>query len=102
MAYIELEDLRAYLGIETTETTDDDLLQSSIEDAEEYIESQTNRRYGAFTETRHYGRDALDRYDSTVLHLDADLLTVTTLTNGDSSSTAIASTDYSVYRLLAA
>lgn len=92
--YIEREDLRAYLGIETDETGDDDLLTESIVDAQSYIESQTHRRFESNTETRYYGRDARNRWDSTVLDLDDDLISVTTLTNGDSSSTAITSANY--------
>ena len=59
------------------------LLTESIEDAQSYIESQTNRVFEATTATRQYGNDARDRYDSTLLNLDYDLLTVTTLANGD-------------------
>jgi len=92
MAYIGVEDLRAYLGIGLT--TDDDLLQEAVEDAQSYIESQTNRRFEANTETRYFGRWARDDHDSRILDMGTDLLTVTTLTNGDSSSTVIASTKY--------
>jgi len=92
MSYIEIEDLRLYLGIEAT--TDNLLLEAAIEDAQSYIESQTNRKFEATTDTRYYSREALDRHNSTVLHLDEDLLTVTTLSNGDSSGTAITSTYY--------
>ena len=92
MAYIELEDLRGYLDIDAT--SDNYLLQEAIEDAQQYIDSQTNRHFEAATATRYYLRDALDRDDSTVLNLDGDLLTVTTLTNGDAAGTAIAATDY--------
>jgi hypothetical protein len=94
MAYIELEDLRNYLGIEVTETGDDDLLQAAIEAAQRYIESQTNRWFEAHTETRYYSREARNHRDNTVLDLDEDLLTITELLNGDSSSTAITSANY--------
>jgi len=93
MAYLELEDLRGYLDIDIT--SDNPLLQEAIEAAAQYINSQTNRVFEAETDTRYYDRSALDRWDSRLLNLfDDDLLTVTTLTNGDSSSTAIAATDY--------
>jgi len=94
MAYIELEDLRSYLGIESDETTDDDLLEGAIEDAQSYIESQTHRKFEKETTTKYYSRDALDRYDSTILQLDDDLLTVTELLNGDASNTEITSDNY--------
>jgi hypothetical protein len=92
MAYIDTEDLRAYLGI--SGTADDDLLQEAVEDAQSYIESQTHRRFEANTETRYYDRDAINHKNSKILDLDEDLISITTLTNGDSSSTAIASTSY--------
>jgi hypothetical protein len=92
MAYITTEDLRQYFGVQVT--TDDSLMEEAIEDAQEYIESQTNRRFRAVTETRYYGNDSLDPHDSTILHLDTDLISVTTLTNGDASSTVIAAASY--------
>jgi len=93
MAYATLEDLRGHLDIDIT--TDDYLLQEAIEDAQSYIDGQTNRHFEAETDTRYYDRSAIDRWNSRLLNLYRDdLLTVTTLTNGDSSGTAIASTKY--------
>jgi hypothetical protein len=94
MAYIELEDLRRYLGLETAETTDDRLLRRAISAAQSYIESQTNRSFEATTATRYYDRSALDPWDNTVLHLDADLYACTTLTNGDTAGTPIVAANY--------
>jgi hypothetical protein len=94
MAYIELEDLRSYLGIEPTETADDDLLEGAIEAAQSYINSQTNRRFEAHTETRHYQREARNDQDRTRLDLDADLISITTLTNGDTAGTVITAANY--------
>jgi len=81
MAYITLEDLRGELDIDST--GDNPLLQEAIEDAVSYIDGQTNRHFEAVTATRYYGAGALDPWDRYKLHLDADLLTVTTLANGD-------------------
>jgi len=93
MAYAEVTELRDYLDI--SETTDDPLLGMAIGAAEQYIDAQTNRHFEAETDTRYYDRSALDPNDSRLLNLyDDDLLSVTTLTNGDSSGTALASTDY--------
>jgi len=93
MAYVEVTELRDYLDISIT--TDDPLLGMAIGAAQSYIESQTNRIFEAETDTRYYDRSALDRCDSRLLNLfNDDLLTVTTLTNGDSDGTAIASTKY--------
>lgn len=94
MAYIELEDLRSYLGLQTSEVADDDLMQASIEAAQSYIEDQTHRVFEATTETRYYDSSARNRWDSTILDLDADLISVTTLTNGDSGGTTIGPTNY--------
>jgi hypothetical protein len=93
MALLELEDLRGYLDIDIT--SDNPLLQEAIEDAQSYIESQTNRKFEAETDTRYYDRSALDRWDSRLLNLFGDdLLTVTELLNGDSSSTEIVTGNY--------
>ena len=92
MSYITLEDLRGELDIDAT--GDNPLLQQAIQSAQGYIESQTNRVFEAATTIRYYGKDARDRYDKTVLHLDYDCLTVTGLANGDTAGTAIALTDF--------
>jgi len=94
MAYIVLAELKDYLGIVTGE--DDALLDLSIDRAVGYIEAQTNRVFEAATATKYYSEFALDPYNSKMLHLDDDLLTITTLTNGDSSSTTITSSDYTL------
>jgi len=92
MAYIELADLRSYIGIDAL--GDDPLLQEAIKAAQTYIESQTNRVFEAATLTKYYERDALDDEDSTLLHLGTDCVTVTTLLNGDSSATEILVANY--------
>lgn len=92
MAYMETHDLREYLGIEAED--DNDLLQDAIEDAEEYIDSQTNRTFEAATLTKRYDRSALDDEVSTILHLDEDCLTVTELLNGDADNTEIVAANY--------
>ena len=92
MAYIDVADLRGYLDIDGT--GDDPLLQEAIEAAQTYIESQTNRVFEAAPLTKYYLKDALDNDDSTLLHLGADCLTVTTLTNGDSAATPIVLANY--------
>lgn len=79
----------------TREGADTILLTRAISAAETYIDSQTNRHFEAETDTRYYDRSAINRWNSRQLDLLADdLLTITTLTNGDSSGTAIANTDY--------
>lgn len=92
MAYITLEDLRGELDIEGT--GDNPLLQEAIEDAAAYIDGATNRHFEAVTETRYYRSDAISDENEFLLLVDDDLLTVTTLTNGDSDSTVIPAADY--------
>ena len=93
MSYIELEDLRLYLGDKGG--IDNSLLESAIEDAQTYIESQTNRVFEAIDETRYYTHD--DLYPNTrTLRVDRDLLSVTTLTNGDTAATVILPTSYTL------
>ena len=95
MAYISVGDLRDYLGIETTETADDRLLQRAINAAQRYIEDETNRTFEASASTtRYYQRADLDPWDNTALNLGYDCLTVTALANGDTAGTAITSANY--------
>jgi hypothetical protein len=97
MSYATLADFKSYIsemtgGIQTTFTTaENTLLQQFLDQADAEIEGQTGRRFGqgANNHTHYYTEDDID--DDT-LYLDADLISVITLTNGD--GTAIASTDY--------
>ena len=81
MAYASLSDLKAYLGIATATTTDDALLTSLIGRAQKVIESYTGRSFEATTATKYFFTDSIE---GRWLYLwGYDLLTVTTLTNGD-------------------
>lgn len=92
MPYTTLPGLKSYLKI--TENTDDALLTDAIDDAQKYIEEQTNRVFEATTLTRYYQREDLSFENRQVLFIDDDLLTITTLTNGDDSATVIPITEY--------
>ena len=93
--YITLGELRKYLASTGgMGTGDDPLLEDSIKSAQAYINSETNRVFEAVIETKYYDRAALYRYNSSVLFINEDLLTITTLTNGDSAGTVIANTKY--------
>ena len=70
---------------------DDPLLESLVTAASRAIDTHCRRRFYALTTTRYYEMDSVDGY---YLYLDDDLLTVTTLTNGDSDATVIANTEY--------
>ncbi|MBU1750991.1 MAG: hypothetical protein KKA73_25180, partial [Chloroflexi bacterium] len=73
---------------------DDDLLEDLLDRVSKRIDTHCGgRRFSANTETRYYAVDALDP-DGYTLWVDEDLLTVTTLTNGDSDETTIPDTEY--------
>jgi len=79
MVYVTTTALKAYLGITTS--GDDSLLSSLINAAQSVVEGPypgTDRTWEARTETRYY-----DYQSRTRLDLDDDLISVTTLTNGD-------------------
>jgi hypothetical protein len=87
--YATLAAYKTWGKITSTDATDDTVIESIIEGVSRYIDSRTGRTFYARTETRYYDVPA-DRGRS--LMLDDDLLTVTTLTNGDSDT--IAATEY--------
>jgi len=88
MAYIDEIDLKTYLDI--SEEGDDVILESCIDRAQTAIETYTNRVFEAAAGTKHYGWDAVD---GLFLWLDADLQSLTSVANGDSSATAVAVAD---------
>jgi hypothetical protein len=95
MAYITLAGFKSYVdeltgGVQSSFTTAEDaVLTEFITQAQAEIERVTERKFEAATATRYYTAHDVDQ---DVLYLDADLLSVTTLTNGD--GTAIASDSY--------
>lgn len=91
MAYTDVEALKAYLGIDGSE--DDALLDSLIGRAQAAIETYCGRKFEASASTTKY----YDVTGSRTLFLDDDLLTLTTLTNGDDEE--IASTEYQLLPL---
>lgn len=82
MAYTTLTSLKRQLGIATWETGDDDLLTALIARAQAAIDDHCRRWFEARTATRYYRNDPRIRRGQ-VLLLDADLLTLTSLINGD-------------------
>lgn len=89
MSYLSLSDLKVYLGIATAETGDDALLTLLATAAQRQIDAWCGRVFEAVTATRYYPEAAVA---GTALRLDSELLSVTTLTNGD--GTAITSGGY--------
>lgn len=90
MAYTTLTDVKASLGIATAITTDDTLLTSIIGRAQAMIDAYTGRTFEATTLTKYYHTEDIDGQTLNLWH--DDLLTVTTLTNGN--GTVIASANY--------
>jgi hypothetical protein len=112
MDYVTLTQVRAYRNLKTGETADDAKLQGFIRGANKFIDTYCRRNFDPRRETRLFDypikpRSAFGAYDAEsfvaqmnaaadlgagVLRLDADLLSVETLINGD--GTTILPTDY--------
>jgi len=91
--YVELEVLKDELGI--TATGDDAILERAIRDAQAGVEAYTRRVFETGADaTRYYGSEALD---GQWLHLDADLYSLTSIANGDSSATAVSTDDITLF-----
>jgi hypothetical protein len=89
--YTTKDRMRTYLGLGPGETGDDTLLEDFIEQVSRAIDHWTRREFYATSETREF--DAVgDHIIGRLLMLDQDLLSITTLTNGNGST--IASTEY--------
>ena len=88
MAYTTLADCKAYMGI--TETNDDTLITALITRAQKIIDEYTGRIFEAETTTKYFNHDDVEGRNLYLFGY--DLLTVTTLTNGD--GTTIASANY--------
>jgi hypothetical protein len=87
MAYLVLAEVKQHLGIATANTEDDALLSGYIGAAQSAIDGYCGRSFEATTATRRYGVASIKVADGrTYLRLDADLLSVTALTNGDGSA----------------
>lgn len=79
-AYVALAEVKSYLNITTS--TDDALINASITAAIKAVNAYCRRQFEAVTATRSYNQ-YYARLRGTALYLDEDLLTVTTLTNGE-------------------
>lgn len=74
----------------TADTNDDSIMESMLQGISRWIDDQTHRTFYPRIETRKY-----DLPEEEVLFLDDDLLSLTTLTNGD--ATEITSSQYVLY-----
>lgn len=87
--YTTLANVKDALRITSADATDDAVIERLVEGASRYIDAQTGRTFYARTETRYYSPP--DDGGRT-LWVDDDLLTITTLTNGDGNT--VASSNY--------
>jgi hypothetical protein len=87
--YATLAEAKAWGRITTTDSTDDGVIEQLVESASRYIDTEAQRVFYATTETRLFD---MPNNPAGVIMFDKDLLTVTTLTNGDGST--VASTAY--------
>lgn len=85
--YATLPEYRAFAKV--TSTAQDSVFETIIEGVSRYIDLKTQRRFYAKTDTRYF-----DRPSGRELELDEDLLTITTLSNGD--GVEITSSDYNL------
>lgn len=90
--YATLAEIKAYLNITSTNATDDGAIEDMVEMASRLIDAETHRTFYARTETHYF-----DYTSSRSLYMDDDLLTVTTLTNGN--GTEIPDTEYNTFPL---
>ncbi|KKL19182.1 hypothetical protein LCGC14_2468050 [marine sediment metagenome] len=86
--YATLAEFKTEKDISSTDAVDDTSIEDIIEAASRFIDSETGRTFYARTETRNFDVPRGTRE----LRLDDDLLTITTLTNGDDNE--IANTEY--------
>jgi len=87
--YATLAEYKLFADVDSTDGDDDSAIESIIEGVSRYIDLKTQRRFYAKSETRYY-----DRPSGRELELDDDLLTITTLSNGD--GVEITSSDYNL------
>ena len=81
---------RGLSGSISTDTSDDAVITSLIENVSRYIDNETNRKFFPHIETRLY--DVPNEGNPRQILVDDDLLEVITLTNGD--DTVLTTTDY--------
>lgn len=90
-SYATLADYKAYVTARgqsiTTDAADDGVIESLLETASRYLDSETGRVFYPFIQPRYFDVPA-----SRELQVDDDLLEVITLTNGD--STTMPTTEY--------
>ncbi len=89
-SYATLAEFKAQPGITSQDAVDDEYIEDLLERAAREFDGDTQFWFYAYTDTRTF-----DMPKGRCLELDAPLLTVTTLTNGD--GTIIAATEYNLW-----
>lgn len=84
--YTDLATFKEYRRVESTDTDDDTLIEDLVTEVSRAIDTFTGRTFYARTETRTFTTPS-----SAELVFDDDLLTVTTLTNGNGEAIAASS-----------
>jgi hypothetical protein len=88
--YCSLAEIKNFLRIVSTDTNDDSVLEQLVEGSSRLIDIETRRTFYARSETHYYNVP-----ESRELWIDDDdLLAITTLTNGD--TTTISNTEYNL------
>lgn len=83
MAYASLTELKLYRGIPTSTTADDAILSACLTRAQAQIDAYCDRTFEATaTATRYYDAVRDVSADGRTLYLDADLCSITLITNG--------------------
>jgi len=85
--YATLAEFKSYAKISSTDADDDTVLEDLIETASRFIDRKTIRTFYARTETRSFNVPR-----GRTLKTDDDLISITTLTNGD--ATVLTTSDY--------
>ncbi len=91
MAWTTAAEIRDLTDIDSG--VEDVLLKALIANAEKHIETQTDRQFTAAAATRYYDPTDPEVVNGPYLYLDEDLVSVTTLINGD-ADTLTAATEY--------
>ena len=82
MSYATLAEFKAWKRIDSTDTTDDTVIQQCLDGATSYIEGATGRKFIASASTARL----FDIPAGRTLNLDDDLLTLTSVKNGDGTA----------------
>ncbi len=95
-AYASLADYKTWIqvrgGSTGTDAGDDAVIEQILKGVSRYIDIQTGRTFTPHVETRYFDTPDPESLDPRLLKLDADLLEVISITNGD--GTAVPSTEY--------